>query len=286
MSLPTTPKVVGSTIAWEGNRNGSWSPTNGATTIIPKSGTNVDEFNNLIASLQSSRTAFSWNFDGKAWTIYAQYGGDASDPESPTTELPIVPTFEVHPKTIQVDLLDSKNPNVLAVHPVLIQNMKQAVRDGSSPSFLTPNYRINGQLVNPTDRWNAAYLYFRYTQGLKLHTYYGDILRKTYTISTGQNLADTQSNVGKVLSTSTLISSERINSLDPSLANSLRPSQTIRTGFQFPYSNTVTQTGVAIVHQGWLKSGIYVNTVDATKRQVTVEYEYGDWDDYEHGQML
>lgn len=285
MSLPTTPTIVGSTVAWEGNRNGSWSPTNGATTVIPKSGTNINEFNDLITSLQQAKVAYSYSFDGVTWTVNAQYGGEA-DSGGDTPEQPIVPTFEIHPKTTQVDLLDSKNPLVLQVYPKLVLDIKEAVRDGKQPNFLAASYRINGYLLNPIDRTNAAYLYFRYVNGLKYHTVYSDTLRKTYTVSTNQSLVDDKANVGRVYSTGTLIASENISTLQPNIVPVLRNSNTIRNTFTFPYSNTQVANGWAIIHQGWLKSGVYINTISATQQQVTVEYEYGDWDEYVNGSML
>ena len=230
-----------------------WSPTRGASSKLSWRG-RIDRLLPLCSSLYLA--GYSYNItggNGGIYTLEATVGGDPTgtfNNASPET----VDNWELLNNKVQKDILESDNTIVNSLSGADVNDIKDALKNpptgNSDPAFTN----------NAT---NCLKVYNLMAAGVTSVQIFQPTLRHTWIVPRGASIKYEFTNAGKILSTSTLISTEGV---PPDFVVS----------FATLASGSVTRSGVPL-SWGWFKSQPSVNITARGSREVHAEWEFGLW---------
>ncbi len=171
----------------------------------------------------------------------------------------IVDNWELLPNKVQKDIFHAD---------CTIVNSQTSEQLDSIKSFVNHSLNDDGTSKANPAAWdsNSETLYELVTAGVDHWVSYQPVLRRTYRVPQGQSLIAAYSNIKKILTTATLISTEGVPPDFVLPINTIAPSP----------SNPTRSDSVDLAY-GWLKGIPTANIAAYVTREVHLEWEYGLW---------
>lgn len=245
-------KIVGQKGAIVAGESISWSPVHGWSRVINFEGPS-DAINALMVELRSLGAPFrlTRNASPRA-TIEVDAQGLMGD-EPQGVETP-ENTWEFFSNSVEIDLLDADVPAINALSDAEKRRIRDAV---NSPDPDNP----------PTLSGDAETIYKLMLSGMKSFTVNVPTLRKSVVVSNRSQIRASLTNVGKIISTTTLRLQEEIPT---SILFDLPDLTTSRTGFAY----------------GWFKRHPTVQHSGLDRVTISQEWTYGLWPTIIYGDPL
>lgn len=197
--------------------------------------------------------ALAVEFSGGLWTVTESYTGgkyrlEAHFPiDFNATETP-VDAWELFGEEIEKDILQADIPEIDALEEPDIDALRSALDNGIDSKDPLQQTRLSDGF--------ASDLYEQIRLGLKSKIISVEHLRHTQTVSSLWTVPHSRTNVGKIISTATLIADEK-----PPSVLGLPTDVSTRRNMEY----------------GWYKKKATVRTCAGHKTQIEQEWEYGLW---------
>lgn len=175
----------------------------------------------------------------------------------------ITNTWEMLPNVVQKDLLESNATAVLALSDDDIANIRRCVNNSLAPED-TPAW---------DDSTNADIVLNLMKAGVTSQQINQPILRHTWTVPPNASTSFSFTNVGKIISTAAMLTSEELP------WDFILPVSNLPTG-------AVTRTDTVAMSYGWLKGMPTVQIINYGRREVQQEWHFGLWSTALYGSVI
>lgn len=250
--------TTGQTGAIEQPREWDWSPLAGYTSRRSYEGTSASALATLEAELKAGGWSYSVKNTPGKWTLSATIGGDNGNNGGGNNPLePLADVWEMSANVIEKDLLESDI----------------SIMDISSADLKTIKDWQGGAISRPTLSGNAGSIVVLLDNNVKSVRVFQPTLRHTKIVSSSYAIKQSYTNIGKIISTSSIGSLEGV------------PNTLI---FSLPPPSTSKRTGAAGLElkYGWYKKPPTVLEQAGGNWQIVLEYEWGWWSTLIYGQPI
>lgn len=241
----------------------SWSARDGWETTRKFKGSE-DDIKAMEGQLQFEGYSTSIR-GGPLWELTARVAANTESGGSgpPETNEP-VENWELTSNTTEKDLLASDDPNVAEFSNTELAFLRRAL-NGETVKVVSSTFPIEWTVGGDTFTVEhfMADVYLRLIiSGVKSKPIYQPVIRLTLTFNDTYNIPLSLTNVGSVVSTSYMTTTEGV------------PTE---IGQYMPESDTVTWADGLNRYNGWLKVYPTINIAVGGKQQLTQEWHYGFW---------
>lgn len=262
--------TLGTLVATEQPVRWGYSPTRGVYTIRTWRGgkSQIDakgiELMALGCSVEISDT------EGGAYSeLQATIAGDETGRGGGSQ---ITNRWELVPNRVVKDLLESDNAMVLSLNDENVENINYYLQN---PLHLGTAGTLESKFTNTGSRANALKAYKLMRAGVKGVYVSQPILRHTWSIPNNANPGYAFTNIGRILTTPTLIANEGVP------ANFLVPLGDLPTVFTNP-----SRTDSVDLDYGWLKAMPSLSVAAFNRQELSGEWEFGLWSTDIYGAAL